>query len=444
MNILLLQPKFLKTEVSYPLGLAYLASILKKTGHRVYGLDCAFHNLSEIINSIIQQKIQLIAISCHSYSYKNAILLSRALKSEFKIPIVFGGPHCTIFPDIVAKEKSVDYMVIGEGEDAIVELVDSLGKDKNIPNTLSFFVKERVRIQKCITSPLIEDISELPFPDRQLFPAKAYFGVNSKNSCYAPIITSRGCTYKCGYCPINALWKNWRGRTAYNVVNEIESVLDQNKIREFHIEDSNFFTDPSRVSQICDEILKRKLDIDWQCTNGIYPENLPPSLLQKMARSGCYRIALGIESFNEDILDRLNRRLNKKKITEIINTSNKYSLEVVGYFILGFPGETSESIESTIRLSRKLGLNFALYSLFQAIPGSEIFEEVKNDHPYEEIIHKNVSFCKVPIEKLRFLRRMAYLSLMLNLKMYPYLLRSLNSMKNINNTVKKAKDFLLG
>lgn len=443
MNVLLLQPKFLTTEVAFPLGLAYLASSLEKAHHNAFGLDCAFQDFDTIKALIKERNIKLIAISCHSYNYANAIFLSKKLKSSFKLPIVFGGPHCTISPESLIKEKGIDFVITGEGENVMVELANSIEQNKSFFDILSLVYKDKDgNVHKNNLRPQEENLSEFPFPNRDIFPAKSYYGSNSKNSHYAPILTSRGCIHMCTYCPTNKLWKKWRPRPARDVVDEMETILVHNKIREFHIEDDNFMIDPSRVSSICDEIIRRDLNIDWQCTNGIYPEDLPPSILEKMAKSGCYRIALGIESFNKGLLEKFNRKINIKKITDIITTANKYSIEAVGYFILGLPGETLDSIKTTIKLSKKLGLHLAHYSIFHIIPGSELLEKVKHRFSYEEIINNKISLCSVPIENLKILKRNAYILLCLNSKTYFYIFKSLKLTKNIRNILAKMKNLL--
>lgn len=439
MNILLLQPESGVAETYFPLGLAYIASSLKKSSHSVFGIDCAFCDFNSIIELIKNKNIGLVGISSNSYNYLNALTLSRKIKSGVKIPIVMGGAHCTLFAESIIKEQSIDYVIEGDGEDAILELVEALEKRGNPASILSLAYKDSEGNPcKNASRPLLEDISGLAHPAREIFRIKSYHGINSRNRYYSPIITSRGCIHQCSYCPTHRLMKRWRGREASEVVDEIESVLNNNRIREFHIEDNNFMADPERVSEICRELIKRKLNIAWQCTNGIYPHDLPPPLIKEMAEAGCYRIALGIESFNKALLEKLNRRLDIEKVQEIISQAHRYSMEVTGYFTLGLPEETLESINNTVEESKRMGLDLMLYSLFRIIPGSEIFEETKHRLAFKKIIDAEVSLCDLKIEKLRLLRRNAYLGLLLNPRVYKYTLKSLTSRGNIKNIILKT------
>ena len=439
MNILLLQPKFINSEVSFPLGLAYLASSLKASRHKVFALDCAFCDFDRIEDLIKLEKIELIAISSHSYNYKNALHLSRKIKSLFSIPIVFGGPHCTIFPEATIKEPTVDFVIVGGGESIITKLAESLEQNNSLEDIPSLHYKDKKGnvLRNDVPSPT-DTLTDLAFPDRTVFPLKSYYGVNSRYQPYAPIITSRGCIHDCKYCPSRKLWKNWRARSTKNIVDEIEEIK-KSGINEFHIEDDNFLADHERVGDICSEIIKRKLKIHWQCTNGIYPEDLDPKLLEKMSKSGCYRIALGIESLNKTLLATLNRNLDLGKIKKIINTANQHSIEVVGYFFLGLPGENLGSITHTIHQSKKLKLSFSIFSIFHVIPGSELFESRKDQFDYAKMIQNEISFCEVPIQTLKKLKNYAYFSNLQNPRFYTYLLRSLLSPKNIRNILLKFK-----
>lgn len=444
MNILLLQPKFLNSEATFPLGLAYLASSLTEASRKVFGLDCAFRDFSAVKKAILENNIKLIAISCHSYNYPEVIRLCRMLKSNFNIPIACGGAHCTLSPESVAGQKDIDFVIVGEGEKVIVELAEAIEKNKGFGDIPSLFYRDTkgklLKNERCAP---IKDLSTLPFPDREAFPLKSYFGMNSRNRHYAPIITSRGCTHACRFCPANKLWATWRFRQAADIADEIESVVRKNKIKEFHIEDDNFFVDPERVVSICNELIRRSLDISWQCANGLNPQDVPPSAIEPMARSGCYRIALGIESFNEGLLERMGRKSDVGRVRDIIAAAHRCSVEVTGYFMLGLPGETLDSIKSTVRLSRKLGLDFMAYSAFHAIPGSAVYEDIKSEYPFERIINKEVSLCSIDIEGLHKIKRNAYISSLFNKKVCRYIFRSLNSTKNLRNFLFKFKENVL-
>lgn len=429
MRILLIQPKFSNIEVTFPLGLAYLASSLENEGHRVYGIDLAFSGFEETKKLIKRQKIDVICISSYSCAYKEVFRVCEEIKSVVDIPIVIGGPHATALAEETIKKKFVDVVVIGEGEKTIIELMDAFDKGKNLSNISGIFYKTcKRKIKRNSQRKLIKNLDSLPFPNRELFPLSfCYNETLSKNPKYAPIITSRGCVFKCSYCPTPRIWnREWRVRLAKNIVDEMEHIVEKYGIREFHIEDDNFTIDKKRVIEICNEIIKRDIDIDWQCTNGLRPDSLNSEILKKMANAGCYRIALGIESHSIRLINKFKRNLGKVEMKKLIKRIKSFGIETTGYFILGFPGEKLNSIKKTIKYSRRLGLDFAHYSIFQLIPGSEMFDlYIKAGYKWDTLLDMMLS--EISKRELDNIRTNAYTSFYLNVKGLKILARNFNN-----------------
>ncbi|MFA5144968.1 MAG: radical SAM protein [Candidatus Omnitrophota bacterium] len=377
MNILLIQPFFKKSEKAYPLGLGYISSVLKQRGHNVFGADLSFYHPGEILDLIKKENINLVGISAMSYNFSNAVHICKNIKSRYAVPIVVGGPHATIFKERLLRNYGgyFDYLVAGEGEWAFAELTDCL--QKGVPpahvDGLSYISNGEIFINKKRKEE--PDINNFPFPDRNIFPIYKYRGMFAREKLYTQIITSRGCDHRCNYCPESALSNGWRGRLIENVIAEIESIVASFGIKEFHIEDANFLGGGAkRIEELCKRIIALKLNIKWQCPNGIPAMDFKDdSILGLMAEAGCYSISLGIESLEEGILNSMGRLYNFNSVKKIVKSAHKAGIEVTGYFMIGFPGQSLKSIKNDASLSRRLGFDFLHYSIFQLIPGSSLF-----------------------------------------------------------------------
>lgn len=409
MNILLVQPLFKKREKSYPLGLGYIGAVLQRDGHNVFGLDLSFNTFEDAYYLINKNNIKLIGISSMSYNFKNAIFFCREIKKHTHIPIVAGGPHITIFKEKIFYEYKdcFDYLITGEGEYSFVALVNQIEKrlsPNSVDNLIYYDNTGIVNVNE--SGKEVNNLDDVPFPDRALFPVFKYKGMLSADKNYTQIITSRGCNHQCSYCPESTLWHKWRGRSITNVLEEIKSIIDVFGIREFHIEDSNFFGGGIyRIRQFCQRLIDERLNIRWQVPNGIpVMDFTDESILELMASAGCYSICLGIESFDKNILHNLRRTTDLDRVKRIVKSAHKAGLEVIGYFIIGFPGQNFKNVKSDFFSSRKLKLDFIQRSIFHLIPGSSLYDYYSHNYNFDEIINKNVSVSKVSIKLLKIIR----------------------------------------
>ena len=164
-------------------------------------------------------------------------------------------------------------------------------------------------------------------------------------------------------------------RSAKNVVDEIELLVQEYGVKEIHIEDDNFTLVKKHAMQICREIVNRGIDIRWKCPNGVRVDGIDRELLQLMKSSGCYQIAFGIESGNQKTLDSMNKNLDLNRVRQVVKTSKDVGLEVHGFFIIGFPGETYENAMETVRFSKSIGLDVVNFASLAYLPGAELFNE---------------------------------------------------------------------
>jgi magnesium-protoporphyrin IX monomethyl ester (oxidative) cyclase len=384
--------------VAFPLGLAYLASYLENFGHKVSVLDCLVEDNklrtfskdllriglsnSEILKRVKIINPDLMGISCsYSVQYHNCKNLAEDLKTVFKTALVVGGAHPSAQPKDVLLDSVFDFVVVGEGEKTIQELADCLENNKNYSGVpgLAFREQGHIKVNPC--SP-IHNINEIPYPARHLFPFDKYIWTDhshnrvTKNKPFATMITSRGCPYNCFFCSIHSVWGfKWRFRTAKNVIDEIEQLYQRYNIREIHFEDDNLTLSKKRMLSICNEIVKRDLNISWTTPNGVHVDTLDEELLGKMKESGCYQLALGVESGNPYVLKNLMRKkMSLNKVKEVVKIMRKLNISVTLFFVIGMPGETKENILDTISFAKDICPDEAYFSIATPYPGTDLYK----------------------------------------------------------------------
>ena len=403
-------------EASYPLGSSYITSYLKSNGHDVIGWDMNYENTRSLEKRVFEFKPDVICFSVINTDKKNALDVAGRLKKLIDTTIVFGGPQPTISPEEFLIDKSVDLVVRGEGEETFPRLLEAIKDKKPLEEVDGIAYKIDGKITENNDRTLIENADNIMFPDREIFPLQRYCsGMLSAKTPYTSIITSRGCAFKCSYCPASIIWRSkWRPRSPVNVCDEIEMLVEKYSIRDIHIEDDNFTVDEQRVFDFCDELIDRKLDVVWECPNGLRPETLSPELLEKMSDAGCKRIAIGIESASPQLLDELGRCSDLDAVKDAVDYSVKAGISVCGYFMIGLPDETKDMIEDKIKFSKTLNLDYAHYSVYSPIPGSALYD-------------KGVSKVKLRQEELENIRKKAYLTFYARPKNIYRILRDMQS-----------------
>jgi radical SAM superfamily enzyme YgiQ (UPF0313 family) len=379
LKITLLRPNYHSHLVTPPLGLGYLSSYLKGRGCDINIIDGL--NLNYSIGKIINQckGSDIIGINCLSAYFLEVVELTKQLK-KLGYTIVIGGAHASALPELTLKETQADYIVIGEGELSFFQLVDAIENDLPVDGIMGIATRRNIgTIQK---SPLIENLDSLPYPDwKQINPAtykKAPHGGLVKSFPVAPIISTRGCPFECTFCSSPFLWgRTIRFRSPENVVGEIEYLIDEFKVREIHFEDDNLTLKREHIEGICNIILKRNIKINWATPNGVRADTLDWGLLRLMKESGCYSLAFGIESGNQEILNRIKKKTNLKTIERTVRLAKKLGIVTQGFFIFGLPGETEKTIQETIDFAKRLPLDKAQFLILDILPGSELWDGLR-------------------------------------------------------------------
>lgn len=393
MKVLLIELNYNSHIVHPPLGLGYIASFIEGKGYEVDIYDGNLENASEddFLTKISEFEPNLIGISLKCQVHASVKRLVNAIKINFPTPIVLGGPQATAYPREILEDIKADFVVVGEGELTVWELVDALENGKEICSIHGLVFRTssgEIVVNKARS--LIPDIDSLPFPAWHLMPPTKYriepILAPSKNQPVAPIITSRGCPYQCTFCATNATWRRkLRLRSAQNVLEEIKLLVDKFGVNEIHITDDNVTFNQRHIESLCDVIMDSGIDISWQCPNGIRIDTLNIELLEKMKAAGCYSLGIGIESGNQDILKRIKKRLDLRKVEQVLKDIEKVGMQTYGFFIIGLPGETEYTIRETINFAKNNPFDRAWFNILTPYPGSEIFQEFLGDKSFSEI-----------------------------------------------------------
>jgi len=369
MKVILARPNYKTHLITPPLGIGYLSSYLKSKRIDCQIIDGLNLNLTNRQLAEKCKEADIVGISVLSYYFLQAVDLAKKLKKMGKI-VVIGGPHATCLPKLTLKETGADFVMAGEGEEIFSQLVREIQTGK-------IDKKKKIR-----SGPFIKDLSSLPFPDwEQMDPRtyqKAPHGGVVKAFPVAPIMTTRGCPYECKFCASPKLWQRTiRFRRPAEVVAEIKYLINNFGVKEIHIEDDNFTLKREHAEKICQLILQQKIKVAWATPNGIRADKVDLKLLRLMKKAGCYFVAFGIESGNQEILNNVAKHSNLEVTRKAVNLAHQAGLMTQGFFIFGLPGETKETIKETIDFAKNLPLDKAQFLMLDVIPGSALWDELK-------------------------------------------------------------------
>ena len=384
MRVLLVNPPSLRLagfQVPYfPIGLGYIAAMLVKEGHTVeiYNTDidtvqsarhsqhstldkantmynkysAALQNPAhevwgEVEKVIRERNPEVVGITCKVFDMASALVVARIAKSVNKeIVVVLGGPAATTCTDMVLEDQNVDCVVRGEGEITMVELLKALQSSKlNLHSIDGLSFKESGDIVHNKRRALIENISSLPYPARDLLLYADKLPKWMFESIMGGIITSRGCPYACTFCANRTVWgsRKVRMRTAQDVVEEILYLRDTYGVRRFIFWDDHFATSRQRAVKICNLLLEKRADVHWLCL--VRADTIDEQLLELMKKAGCYEVQMGVESGSDRILKKVKKGVTVEQIRKTADIIRKSGLRWHAFLLVGIPGETREEMD---------------------------------------------------------------------------------------------------
>jgi radical SAM superfamily enzyme YgiQ (UPF0313 family) len=361
-----------------PLGIAYIAALLRQNQYEVKIIDMNAEDISylEVLGNLTVHKPDLVGITCTTPTINAVNELVREIKAVFPdLPIAVGGPHPTSLPVEVMFNTAIDYAVIGEGEVTMLQLCGHYRTGVRPIEAIDGLAWRSQHDGNIIINKprkLMEDINKLPFPAIDLLPLSKYKSAYSKNDRFANILTSRGCPGMCIYCNKKIFGNNVRMRSAESIFSEIKFLHDKYGYKEFHIVDDLFTQDRQRVMDFCRIVKNQKLKIDWKLGNGVRVGTIDFELLKAMKEAGLYSISFGIESGNQQILNKMKKGQTIQMCKDAVLFARELDLFVVGFFMLGNIGETEATMQDTINLAKSLPLDVAQFSILVPFPGTVV------------------------------------------------------------------------
>ena len=430
MKTLLINPPqtFYKKSPSHveqlPLGLLYIAGVLKKEGLEVEVLDAlregdnlsrhggdTYYGLSwsDIAEKIKICKPNIVGISNpYSSQILNAIMTANIVKRvDPDIVTIMGGVHPTVAAfDLMKREKNIDICVRGEGEYAMRDLVKNyfIEKEKDIEDIPGLVYRNKGKILTTGEPRIIKELDNLPFPAYEMLDMERYLSEDYKLKPYFPdtlrvieMITSRGCPYNCIFCSVKCVMGDrFRANSSEYVLNHIKYVIDKYRVEHMRFNDDNISLGRRRFGAILSGIIERRLKFNWNCPNGIRADTLDESLIKKMKKTGCNHIFIAAESGNQDVVNEIiEKNTSLSYIEVVLKLCHRIGIPADMYFILGLPGETLHNMYQTKRLGLKFLLKYNTLPLFfiaTPLPGTRLLEMCRqNGYLTEDINIKNLS-----------------------------------------------------
>ena len=360
------------------LGILYVAAPLEKRGYKVKIVDFLAEEFTEKRLSEVISGVDVVGITVNSYVAEAVSKIADFIKkTRPDVKLIIGGPHCTIQGKRALLDINADISVAGEGEEAIVQIVDALEGKRKLSSIHGVYYREDGVIKSGLPPKEIEDLDKIDFPSRHLVKDYTY-GKDVKGIAFfargkvTSIVTTRGCPFNCRFCVIKAMTKKYRMRSAESVVKELEEIAQG--YDSVFIMDDNFLSDKRRVNAIMDLLIEKKLGLDIWVT-GVRVDSAEKKLFKKMKKAGVKSLLFGIESGSQEVLDFYNKKIDLDSVRRAITLSSKMGFFTVGNFIIGSPIEREKHLEATISFANSLPLDFAYFFVFSYQKGSPLWQE---------------------------------------------------------------------
>ena len=385
------QFKNIDVGVYPPLGLMYISSYLGRySDYTVKILDAVAEKISheQLADEIRKINPRIVGIYTSCFTIYDSYKVARTVKGLNKeIQVILGGPHIEIYPEETLSLSDVDFIVMGEGEMVVLELLDAVSGKGRFSEIKGAGYKENGRFVINERRPMISNLDEIPFPDRTATDYTKYYSLIGNNAVSTVIMSSRGCPHRCNFCYV-PYQGSLRLRSAQNVIQELEECV-QLGIREFFFFDENFTLNKRLVSEICDGIVDKKLNIDFYIRSRV--DTLNEDILSKLKRAGCNRIQFGVESGSPRVLEIMNKRIKVEQIRRVFAMVKKFDIPIYADFMLGYPTETMEEMKQTIAFAKELDPAYVQFGVTMLLPRTKIYEDALESGFLEEDFWRNLA-----------------------------------------------------
>ncbi|MBM4353013.1 MAG: B12-binding domain-containing radical SAM protein [Deltaproteobacteria bacterium] len=407
-----------QTSVGPPMGLAYLAAVLREAGHTVGVLDAnaVRRSMGDVGRELLELKPDVVGTTAATPSITLADRLGQMVHRLFArpVPVVVGGPHGSALPEQTLEQfQGIDVVVIGEGESIAHRLVSHLAEGElplRVPG-VAFRRPERRKnrgagpeIQVNPPAPPVQDLDRVPFPARDLLPNHRYRTIDAwPTTC---MVAMRGCPAGCRYCNVPRLaGRSVRRRSPQNVVAEMTDVSARYRVRHFSFLDDTFTTSRTWVESLCQALMASGLagDVTWSCLTR--PDMVDYPLLSMMKQAGLTRVEFGIESGSPAVLEMLGKGARLDQIREAFAAARKVGLVTLGFAMINTPEETSQDIDMTRDEVLLIDPDFLQLSYCTPYPGTPIFDYCRDNGLLTTTDWDEYRFLRTPVIRHRQLSR---------------------------------------
>jgi len=368
----------------YPIWLAYAAGVLEKIGHEVRLVDAVAWrwDRNKVLENARKFKPGLVVVDSNFSSLQNDINVAKIIKENTGAISVIVGPPASQFPEKILN-NGIDIVARFEYDFTLSDIAETIDKNSDFTKIRGISYKENGKIihnpDRDFTSS--EELDRIPFVSKVYknhLNIKDYF-LNHALYPMVQIFTGRGCPNRCTFCswPKTLMGRRYRVRSVQNVADEFEVVANElPEVKEIFIEDDTFTINKKRVKQFCEEIKKRRIDISWGCQSRA---DLDYETMKAMKEAGCRLLDVGYESGSNEILKNIKKGITVNQVREFTRNAKKAGLKILADFVIGFPGETKETAEMTIRFIKEIKPDLLQVAVATPIPGTEFYDYVKEN-----------------------------------------------------------------
>ena len=354
-----------------PLGLAYIASSLEAAGHKVDLIDAIALCLSkeEVSERIEQFDPELVGITAMTPTFHGALEAARIAKIHNKKTLI-GGVHMSIYAEETLSYEEVDFGIVGEGEETIVELCSALEEGRDYNSIQGLCYKHDDGLIKVSGPRIVMNLTKLPMPSYHLLPMGKYSSIIGMTPV-STMMGSRGCPYQCGFCYKTPSDKKYRTRSVENIVDEMEFLIENYQIKEVMFYDD--IMPKAYARNLSNEIIKRKVKIFWQTPQRVNLVN--PELLKLMAKSGCHILRFGVEQGDPEMMQLVEKRITVDQVRKSFQEANDAGIKTFAYFIIGYIGETERTMQATIDLAKDLNPTYVMFTKAVPLPRTPLMTQ---------------------------------------------------------------------
>lgn len=361
----------------YPLGLGYLAASLKHD----HVVEAYHFNLMSAVRRELPVRLrsfnpEIVGLTCSTFNRGFVKATIKKIKQyNANIKVVVGGVHASFCSDQMINCYGADAVIIGEGERTLSEYCDAIENDLSLESVNGLVFRGKDGLTTTLPREFVRNLDELPLPDYSY--AKSFI----EKSGMGFIITSRGCPVRCTFCSTSSYWgQNVRMNSVTRVVDEMEMLISKYSVKRIFFHDDTFNLGISRVINICNEIQRRGIQIEWGCSCRVNP--VSEEMLRAMVQAGCRHICWGIESGSEEMLKRIDKKISLSQIRNAYALSSNFSdlMSTGAFTMVGNPGETLETIQETVSFLNSIPItDHPSTSILYVLPGTLLYEKLNND-----------------------------------------------------------------